>query len=169
LTLHPLPLQTPGYRGRLPWANLPKQKEPPHRGDIGWGRFLLRQFVLYPTACDLKYKLRDNILASLSGNTESIFLNDKSFGKPCLKDLSLTSLPGDSTKTLFPFSLIVSGKLSGDEASCKFTCCQVTFWKETSFKHVYFSDRYYKPSQQSETIVIYFVQAIRHVSHTWLP
>jgi hypothetical protein len=60
LTLYPLPLQTPGYRGRVPWANLPKQKEPPHRGDIGWGRFLLCQFVLYPLACDLKYKLRDN-------------------------------------------------------------------------------------------------------------
>jgi hypothetical protein len=60
LTFYSLPLQTPGYRGRLPWANLPKQKEPPHRGDIGWGRFLLRQFVHYPVACDLKYKLRDN-------------------------------------------------------------------------------------------------------------
>jgi hypothetical protein len=28
-------------------------------------------------------------LAPLPGNTESIFLNDKSFGKPCLKDLFL--------------------------------------------------------------------------------
>ena len=60
LTLYPSLFKTPGYRGRLPWANLPKQKEPPHRGDSGWGRFLLRQFVLYPLACDLKYKLRDN-------------------------------------------------------------------------------------------------------------
>jgi hypothetical protein len=49
------------------------------------------------------YKLCDNILAPLLGNTQSIFLNDKSFGKPCLKDLSLTSLPGDSTRLLFPF------------------------------------------------------------------
>jgi hypothetical protein len=31
-----------------PGPNLPKEKEPPHRGDIGWGRFkLLRQFGLY--------------------------------------------------------------------------------------------------------------------------
>jgi hypothetical protein len=60
LTLYLLPLQTPGCRGRLPWANLPKQKEPPHRGDIGWGRFLLRQFDLYPLAYDLNYKLCDN-------------------------------------------------------------------------------------------------------------
>jgi hypothetical protein len=60
LTLYLLPLQTPGCRGRLPWANLPKQKEPPHRGDIGWGRFLLRQFDLYPLAYDLNYKLSDN-------------------------------------------------------------------------------------------------------------
>jgi hypothetical protein len=64
---------------------------------------MLRQFGLYPLAFDLNYKLRDNILAPLSGNTESIFLNDKSFGKPCLKDLSLTSLPGDSTRLYFPF------------------------------------------------------------------
>jgi hypothetical protein len=86
--------------------------------DSGWGRFLLRQFVHYPVACDLKYKLRDNILAPLSGNTESI-LNDKSFGKPCLKDFSLTSLPGDSTKTLSPYPLIVSGKLSSDSTNQK--------------------------------------------------
>ena len=60
MTLYPLPLQTPGYRGRLPWDNLPKQKELPHRGDIGWGRFLLHQFFHHPVAYDLKYKLRDN-------------------------------------------------------------------------------------------------------------
>ena len=24
--------------------HLPKEKEPPHRGDIGWDRFMLRQF-----------------------------------------------------------------------------------------------------------------------------
>jgi hypothetical protein len=29
-----------------PGPNLPKEKEPPHRGDIGWDRFLLRQFGL---------------------------------------------------------------------------------------------------------------------------
>jgi hypothetical protein len=28
LTSYLLPLQTPGYWGRLPWDNLPKQKEP---------------------------------------------------------------------------------------------------------------------------------------------
>ena len=94
--------KTPGCRGRLPWANLPKQKEPPHWGDIGWGRFLLRQFDLYPLAFDLNYKLCDNILALLLGNTKSIFLNDKSFGKPCLKYLSLTRLPGDSTRLYSP-------------------------------------------------------------------
>jgi hypothetical protein len=27
--------------------NLPKEKEPPHHGDIGWSMFLLRQFGLY--------------------------------------------------------------------------------------------------------------------------
>jgi hypothetical protein len=74
---------------------------------------------------DLNYKLSDNILAPLLGNIESIFLNDKSFGKPCLKDLSLTSLPGDSTKTVFLYLLIVSRKLSGDstddEANNDFT------------------------------------------------
>jgi hypothetical protein len=29
-----------------PGPNLPKEKEPPHHGDIGWDRFLLRQFGL---------------------------------------------------------------------------------------------------------------------------
>jgi hypothetical protein len=43
--------------------------------------------AFYFIAFSPSYKLCDNILASLSGNTESIFLNDKSFGKPCLKDL----------------------------------------------------------------------------------
>ena len=40
--------------------NLPEEKEPPHRGDIGWGRFLLCQFGLYTLAFDLNYKLHDN-------------------------------------------------------------------------------------------------------------
>jgi hypothetical protein len=30
-----------------PGPNLPKEKESPHRGDIGWGRFLLCQFGFY--------------------------------------------------------------------------------------------------------------------------
>jgi hypothetical protein len=79
------------------------------------GKLLLRQFDLYLLELpDLDYKLSDNILAPLPGNTESIFLNDKSFGKPFLKDLSLTSLPGDSTRPYSLYSLVVSGKLSGD-------------------------------------------------------
>jgi hypothetical protein len=45
--------KTPGCQGCLPWVNLPKWKEPLHRGDIGWGRFLLRQFGLNPLAFDL--------------------------------------------------------------------------------------------------------------------
>jgi hypothetical protein len=36
-----------------PGPNLPKEKEPPHCGDIGWGRFLLRQLGLYLLAFDL--------------------------------------------------------------------------------------------------------------------
>jgi hypothetical protein len=31
-----------------PGPSLPKEKEPTHRGDIGWDRFLLRQFGLLP-------------------------------------------------------------------------------------------------------------------------
>jgi hypothetical protein len=29
-----------------PGTNLTKEKEPPHHGDIGWDRFMLRQFGL---------------------------------------------------------------------------------------------------------------------------
>jgi hypothetical protein len=41
------------------------------------GKLLLRQFDLTFKLLDLDYKLSDNILAPLPGNTESIFLNDK--------------------------------------------------------------------------------------------
>jgi hypothetical protein len=57
-----------------PGPNLPKEKEPPHRGDIGWDRFLLRQFDLQTSSFCPPYKLCDNILAPVSGNTESILL-----------------------------------------------------------------------------------------------
>jgi hypothetical protein len=40
--------------------NLPKEKEPPHRGDIGWDRFLLRQFGLQSYSLFPSYKLCDN-------------------------------------------------------------------------------------------------------------
>jgi hypothetical protein len=50
LTLYSLPLQNPGYRGRLPWANLPKQKEPPIEVTLGGEGSLFRQFDLYPLA-----------------------------------------------------------------------------------------------------------------------
>jgi hypothetical protein len=61
---------------------------------------------------NLSYKLCDNILAPLPGNTESIFLNDKPLVSLSLEAF-LVSLPGDST-TFSPYSLVVSGKLSGD-------------------------------------------------------
>jgi hypothetical protein len=43
-----------------PGPNLPKEKEPPHRGDIGWDRFLLRQFGLHSYSLFPSYKLCDN-------------------------------------------------------------------------------------------------------------
>jgi hypothetical protein len=49
---------------------------------------------------------------STPGNTESIFLNDKPLVSLSLEAF-LVSLPGDST-TFSPYSLVVSGKLSGD-------------------------------------------------------
>jgi hypothetical protein len=58
------------------------------------------------------YKPCDNILAPLSGNTESIFLNDKLLVSLSLEAF-LASLLGDSTG-FSPYSLVVSGKLSGD-------------------------------------------------------
>jgi hypothetical protein len=63
------------------------------------------------SSLDLSYKPCDNILAPLPGNTESTFLNDKSLVS--LASELLVSLAGDST-TFSPYSLVVSGKLSGD-------------------------------------------------------
>ena len=72
---------------------------------------------------NLFYKLCDNILAPLPGNTESTFLNDISLVSLASESF-LVSLPGDST-TFSPYSLVVSGKLSGDstddEANNDFT------------------------------------------------
>jgi hypothetical protein len=42
-----------------PGPNLPKGKEPPHCGDIGWDRFLLRQFELQTLSFCPPYKLCD--------------------------------------------------------------------------------------------------------------
>jgi hypothetical protein len=72
---------------------------------------------------NLSYKPCDNILAPLLGNIESTFLNDTSLVR-FASAYFLISLPGDST-SLFPYSLVVSGKLSGDstddEANHDFT------------------------------------------------
>jgi hypothetical protein len=43
-----------------PGPNLPKEKEPPHRGDIGWDRFMLRQFDLQTSSFCPPYKLCNN-------------------------------------------------------------------------------------------------------------
>jgi hypothetical protein len=64
------------------------------------------------SSLDLSYKPCDNILAPLSGNIESTFLNDISLVS-LASDYFLISLPGDST-TFPPISLVVSRKLSGD-------------------------------------------------------
>jgi hypothetical protein len=64
------------------------------------------------SSLDLSYKPCDNILAPLPGNTESTFLNDISLVS-LASEYFLVSLPGDST-TFSPYSLVVSGKLSGD-------------------------------------------------------
>ena len=73
---------------------------------------------------DLSYKPCDNILASLPGNTESIFLNNKPLVS-LASEYFLISLPGNSTSLFPPIYLVVSGKLSGDstddEANHDFT------------------------------------------------
>jgi hypothetical protein len=77
------------------------------------GKLLLRQFeALTQANQNPSYKLCDNILAPLPGNTESIFLNDKPLVSLASESF-LVSLPGDST-TFSPYSLVVSRKLSGD-------------------------------------------------------
>jgi hypothetical protein len=65
------------------------------------------------SSLNLSYKPCDNILAPLPGNTESTFLNDISLVSLASESF-LVSLPGDSTTFFSPYSLVVSGKLSGD-------------------------------------------------------
>jgi hypothetical protein len=57
-----------------PGPSLPKEKEPSHHGDIGWDRFLLHQFGPLPYSLYHSYKLSDNIMALLPGNTKSILV-----------------------------------------------------------------------------------------------
>jgi hypothetical protein len=86
-----------------PGPNLPKEKEPPHLGDIGWDRFLLRQFGLQSYSPFPSYKLFDNILAPLSGNTESILLKRQIFSVSLDSKPYLTCLPSDSTRVFSLF------------------------------------------------------------------
>jgi hypothetical protein len=45
LSDYPLASSKPQVTGDVsPGPHLPEEKEPSHRGDIGWDRFLLRQF-----------------------------------------------------------------------------------------------------------------------------
>jgi hypothetical protein len=56
-----LPLQNHRSPGDVSvGTNLPQEKEPPHRGDIGCDRFLLRQFGLESYSLFPSYKLCDN-------------------------------------------------------------------------------------------------------------
>jgi hypothetical protein len=80
LSYYPFASSKPQVTGDVsPGPNLPKEKEPPHRGDIGWDRFLLRQFGLQSYSLFPSYKLCDNILAPLPGNTESNLPQDDTF------------------------------------------------------------------------------------------
>jgi hypothetical protein len=62
LSYYPFASSKPQVTGDVsPGPNLPKEKEPPHRGDIGWDRFLLRQFGLQSYSLFPSYKLCDNM------------------------------------------------------------------------------------------------------------
>jgi hypothetical protein len=126
LSDYPLASSKPQVTGDVsPGPHLPKEKEPSHRGDIGWDRFLLRQFGLLFIAFFLATNCAITFWRRCRGTLSQTFLRRHFFGKLCPYGFYLTSLPGDSTLGVFPYLLIVSRKLSGDstddEANYDFT------------------------------------------------
>ena len=96
-----------GHWGRLPWGILGillNRKGFPIKVTV-IGHSLVKPILPSLASALGKYRLCDNILASLSGNTKSIFLKRHFFGKPLSKAFTSQSLPGDSTKADSLFSL----------------------------------------------------------------
>jgi hypothetical protein len=95
-----LPLQNPRSSGTSPLGLTSlKRKNHPIVVTLGGIGSCYASLAFYLIAFYPSYKLCHNILAPLSGNTESILLKTTLFGKRCLKSQKsyLTSLPGDYT------------------------------------------------------------------------
>jgi hypothetical protein len=73
----------------------------------------LHPFTILTTNCTITFWRRCRVTLSQT------FFRRHFFGKPYFYSLILTSLPGDSTLGVFPYSLIVSSKLSGDSTNYK--------------------------------------------------
>jgi hypothetical protein len=142
-----------GHWGRLPWGNLDillNRKGFPIKVTV-IGHPLLRQSCIHLPWALGKYRLCDNILAPLSGNTESIFLNDTFLVSLSLKAFILQSLPGDSTEGDPLIPLIISRRLSGDstkfrevyqssqvlqkKASPRLSYSKIIVWRQSSLQY----------------------------------
>jgi hypothetical protein len=117
LSYYPLPFQNPRSLGTSPLglASL-KRKSLPIMVTLGGIGSCYTSLALYVIAFYPSYKLCDNILAPLSGNTESILLKTTLFGKPCLRSLILQAYLA-TPLGCFPFSLMISRKSSGDSTN----------------------------------------------------
>ena len=110
-----------GHWGHLPWGNfdiLLNRKEFPIKVTV-IGHPLLRQSCIHLPCALGKYRLCDNILASLPRNNESIFLNDTFSVNLYPKPSFSQSLPSDSTEGDPLIPLIISRRLYGDSTEFK--------------------------------------------------
>ena len=98
--------------------SLPKEKEPSHRSDIGWDRFLLRQFFHYPIACDLKYKLRDNRAKPFRQKLRHINLKLASQIQKELQKMVDTGIIAPIRYSSWMSNLVVVRKKNGDIRIC---------------------------------------------------
>ena len=119
LSYYPLPFQSPRSPGTSPLGSTSlKRKNLPIVVTLGGIGSCYASLAFYFIAFLPSYKLCDNILAPLSGNTQSILLKTTRFGKPCLRDLFLQAYRA-TPLGCFPLSLVVSSKLSGDSTNQK--------------------------------------------------
>ena len=87
LSCNPLPSQNPRSSGTSPLSLTSlKRKNHPIVVTLGGIGSCYASLAFKPQAFYPCYKLCDNILASLPGNTKSILLKKTLFGKPCLRE-----------------------------------------------------------------------------------
>jgi hypothetical protein len=118
LSYYPLPFQNPRSPGTSPLglASL-KRKNLPIVVTLGGIGSCYASLAFYLIAFTPSYKLCDNILAPLPGNTESILLKRQIFSVSLASETIFLQAYLATPLGCFPFSLVVSSKLSGDSTN----------------------------------------------------